>query len=196
MGFLDRLFGRRAAEAAEVASPGEVPVPEPTVTIRHRDGTVERRPVQRHEGSFDDWVTSMEAKRSSRKDSAAKVTVAEIDEDSLRVLDLREVASGRHRIVGSANYLTDDERRAHGGTSYLLVREPGNAHDGNALAVYGRGRKVGYLSAAKAAGLAPMLDGLGFDAYRIGGTTVIENSIRLWADIPTVTAMRAYVKGR
>jgi hypothetical protein len=179
-----------------VASPGEVPVPEPTVTIRHRDGTVERRPVQRHEGSFDDWVTSMEAKRSSRKDSAAKVTVAEIDEDSLRVLDLREVASGRHRIVGSANYLTDDERRVHGGTSYLLVREPGNAHDGNAVAVYGRGRKVGYLSAAKAAGLAPMLDGLGFDAYRIGGTTVIENSIRLWADIPTVTAMRAYVKGR
>lgn len=166
------------------------------MTIKRRDGTVERRPVHRHEGSFDDWAASMEAKRSSRKDSAAKVIVAKVDEENLRVLDLREVASGRHRIVGSANYVTDDERRVYGGMSYLLLREPGNAHDSNAVAVYGCGRKVGYLSAAKAAGLAPILDGLGHDVYRIGGTTVIENSIRLWADIPTVTAMRAYVKGR
>jgi hypothetical protein len=166
------------------------------VSIKHSDGTVEPRVVERQEGSFNDWVASPKVKRSKRRGPFGWLAVAEIDEVALRVLDLREVAYGRHRIVGSSNYVTDDERRVYGGTSYLLVREPENTHDSNAVAVYGRGRKVGHLSAAKAAGLAPILDRLGFDAYRIGGTAVVENSIRLWADIPTVTALRAWVKGR
>lgn len=166
------------------------------MSIKHSDGTVEPLAVERHEGSADDWVAPVKVKRSKRRGPSGWLAVAEIDEVALSVLDLREVAYGRHRIAGSSNYVTDDERRVYGGTSYLLVREPENAHDSNAVAVYGRGRKVGHLSAAKAAGLAPILDKLGFDAYRIGGTTVVENSIRLWVDIPTVTAMRAWVKER
>lgn len=168
MGLLDRLFGRGPQGAADSESPSEGPPPEPTVTVKRRDGTVERRPAHPRERRFDDWVSSMEAKHLGRAHPFAKVAVAELDEASLRVLDLRDVAYGRHRIVGSANYVTDDERGVYGGKSYLLVREPDNPHDGNAVAVYGRKRKVGYLSAAKAAGLASLLDGLGFDATGSG----------------------------
>lgn len=54
--------------------------------------------------------------------------------------------------------MEDRDREAYSGREYPLVREPENKHDSNAVAVYGRGRKVGYLSTAKAAGVGPELD--------------------------------------
>lgn len=43
-------------------------------------------------------------------------------------------------------------------TQATLVREPTNIHDGNAIAVIVRGRRVGYLPATTAAEIAPIID--------------------------------------
>ncbi|MFB8370360.1 HIRAN domain-containing protein [Pseudarthrobacter sp. NPDC055928] len=117
-----------------------------------------------------------------------------LDEAGLSVLDLRELASSRFRIVGSAYWVTDSGRYKHGGNDYLLVREPKNKWDANAVAVYGKGRKVGHLTEAKAAALAPILDELGFGAYRVGGTAPAPNSIRMWVDLPALPKLRAFAK--
>lgn len=122
------------------------------------------------------------------------IKVATLSTGSMRVLDLRNVPSTRMRIKGSANWVTDDERAKYGGTEYLLVREPANEFDLNAVAVYGKGRKVGYVSAVKAAALAPILDPLPFDAFLLGGTSVVENSIRLWVDVPKLPELRKFTK--
>ena len=99
-----------------------------------------------------------------REEALANPVKAEtVEPMSLTVLDLRELPSIRMRIKGSSNWVTDKERGNFGGTEYLLVREPKNRHDESAIAVYGKGRKVGYVSAAKAAALAPLLDPLPFD---------------------------------
>lgn len=102
----------------------------------------------------------------------------------------------RTRIKGSAYYVTDVERDRYGGREYLLVREPDNAVDASAVAVYGRGRKVGHLSAARSAALAPLLDELGADAYRVTGTGTSANSMILWIDAPKVDALRKFVRAR
>lgn len=117
-----------------------------------------------------------------------------LDEASVSILDLRELPSSRFRIVGSAYWLTDSGRYKHGGTEYLLVREPKNKWDANAVAVYGKGRKVGHLTEAKAAALAPIFDELGFGAYRVGGTAPAPNSIRMWVDLPAMPKLRAFAK--
>lgn len=75
-----------------------------------------------------------------------------------------------------------------------MVREPKNKWDTNAVAVYGKGRKVGHLSEAKVAALAPILDQLSFDAYRVTGAAPADNSIRMWIDVPAVPKLRALAK--
>jgi hypothetical protein len=145
-------------------------------------------------GSFDDWVAEMDAKHAKAERAFRRkeqVTEDGIDE-TLPTIDLRALASQRLRIVGVANYLSERDRGVFGGDEYQLVREPENPHDGNAVAVYGRGRKVGYLSAAKAASLAPHLDRLGEAAFTVGGTSVTETSTRLWVDLPRVPELRAF----
>ena len=104
------------------------------------------------------------------------------------------------RIKGSANWVTDSARAKFGGAEYLLVREPENEFDTTAVAVYGKGREVGYLSSVKAAGLAPILDPLAFDAFdafdafKAGGASVFEKSIRLWVDVPNLAQLRQFLK--
>lgn len=137
-------------------------------------------------------ISEAEDRRAYARENPVKV--AEISLESREILDLRSVASTRMRVVGSANWVTNKQRAKYGGTDYLLVREPKNKFDLNAVAVYGKGRKVGYISAAKAAVLAPILDPLPFDSFQIGGTSVIENSIRLWADVPKLPDLRKFVK--
>ena len=117
-----------------------------------------------------------------------------LDEAGLSILDLRGLPSSRLRIVGSGFWVTDSGRYKHGGSEYLLVREPKNKWDANAVAVYGKGRKVGHLSEAKAAALAPILDQLSFDAYRVTGAAPANNSIRMWIDVPAVPKLRAFAK--
>lgn len=125
---------------------------------------------------------------------AAGVKKVMLDEGAVSILDLRELPSSRFRIVGSAFWVTDSGRYKHGGNEYLLVREPRNKRDANAVAVYGRGRKVGYLTEAKAAALAPIFDELGFGAYRVGGTAPAPNSVRMWVDLPALPKLRAFAK--
>jgi hypothetical protein len=117
-----------------------------------------------------------------------------IDEGAMSILDLRELPSSRFRIVGSAHWVTDSGRYKQGGNDYLLVREPRNRWDANAVAVYGKGRKVGHLTEAKAAALAPIFDELGFGAYRVGGTAPAPNSIRMWVDLPALPKLRTFAK--
>lgn len=115
-----------------------------------------------------------------------------IHEGELQVLDLTPLPSVRTRIKGTAYWVTDEQRRRHGGAEYLLVREPRNEHDASAVAVYGRGRKVGHLSAAKAASVAPILDKMGADGYRVTGAGTSVNSITLWVDVPRLDALRKF----
>jgi hypothetical protein len=68
-----------------------------------------------------------------------------VDLATLRVLDLRSIPATQYRIVGSAFSVTQAGRYAHGSDQYLSIREPGNKHDPNAVAVYGKGRRVGYV---------------------------------------------------
>ena len=70
------------------------------------------------------------------------------------------------------------------------MREPDNPTDVQAVAVYGRGHRVGYLSQARAASTAPLLAQLRGDAFRVTGTGTTPNSIVLWVDAPKVDALR------
>lgn len=117
-----------------------------------------------------------------------------LDEAALSVLDLRELPSAKFRIVGSSYWVTETGRYRHGGKSYLLVREPQNDSDTNAVAVYGKGRKVGYLSQAKASALVPILDGLSYDAFRVGGEPPNGDSMRMWVEVPAVPKLRAFAE--
>lgn len=108
--------------------------------------------------------------------------------------DLRHLPSTRYRIRGSAFVVSDANRKRLGGGRYQLVREPENRHDACAVAIYGQGQKVGYVSAKKAASLAPLLDRLGDVAFVVGGAGVVSNSIRLWVDLPHLPELRAFVK--
>lgn len=102
----------------------------------------------------------------------------------------------RSRIHGTSYWVSDEDRRQYGGRTYVLLREPKNPHDPNAVAVYGRGRKVGYVSAGRAAAIAPILDQIGADAYRVSGEGVSRNSLRLWVGVPKVDGLRRLASGR
>jgi hypothetical protein len=71
---------------------------------------------------------------------------------------------------------------------YVLVREPQNRHDTNAIAVYADGRKFGYVSATKAASLAPHFDRLAIHAAVVGG--VVRSKGKALMLLPKVEAMR------
>ncbi|KFF58655.1 hypothetical protein JF66_17000 [Cryobacterium sp. MLB-32] len=123
-------------------------------------------------------------------------TPALLDLDPAEVADLRGLPFSRYRIKGSAYVISDTNRERFGGTEYQLRREPKNRHDTHAIAIYGQGRMVGYISAAKAASIAPLLDVLPEVAFTVGGAGVVGNSIRLWVDVPSLPALRQYVKAR
>jgi len=110
--------------------------------------------------------------------------------------DLRSLDSTRMRIKGIGNYVGWNERRAVGGTTYVLVREPDNPHDSCAVLVLSDGRKVGYVSAARAKILAPLFDSLGSAGYLVGGTGPSDESVQLWVDIPKADVLRAFVKSQ
>lgn len=49
------------------------------------------------------------------------------------------------------------------GEPLLLVREPGNKHDANAIRVHARGMHIGYVRGSQAEALAPLIDRAGAD---------------------------------
>ncbi|MDR7113745.1 hypothetical protein J2X03_003645 [Microbacterium trichothecenolyticum] len=111
-------------------------------------------------------------------------------------MDLRALDATRMRIKGIGNYVGWNERRAVGGTTYVLVREPENLHDPCAVLVLSNGRKVGYVSAARAKILAPLFDTLGSAGYLVSGTGPSDDSVQLWVDVPKAEVLRAFVKSR
>lgn len=110
------------------------------------------------------------------------------------VMDLTGLESVRMRIKGTSYYVEFDERDTVGSTSYLLKREPRNKHDKMAVAIYGNGRKVGYVSATRAAVLSPMLKELGAEAFLVGGAGTRPESGKLWVDLPRTPALREFVQ--
>ncbi|WP_284760504.1 HIRAN domain-containing protein [Curtobacterium sp. MEB011] len=163
----------------------------PIVTVTKTGPEGVKQPGAIARSSSDAVAEADERKRRATSRNASRIVPAYLDERLSRI-DLRELPSSRFRIVGTAYWLRDDERARYGGQEYELVREPENEHDGNAVAVYGRGRKVGHLSAAKAAALASDLDRLGPASFVVSGDTVSEASMKMWVDIPRVPALRTF----
>ncbi|MCR2785064.1 MULTISPECIES: HIRAN domain-containing protein [unclassified Microbacterium] len=107
--------------------------------------------------------------------------------------DLRGLETVRARVEGT-HYLAHDRERSHDGDRmYVLRREPRNKRDMSAIAVYARGRAVGYVSATRAAAIAPLLDRLGGAAV-INGLGSESGSSRLWVDLPEEEALLGFVR--
>lgn len=117
-----------------------------------------------------------------------------LDIKSMRRVDLRAVESMRAKVTGIKYAISYGERSKFGSKAYALVPEPENKHDPLAVAVYARGgRRVGYVSAGRAAMLAPLLAEIDGDAFIVGGTGMTESSSSLWVDLPRIPALRKYV---
>ena len=122
------------------------------------------------------------------------VRVRTISVEALRIVDLSGLDSVRMRVKGVGHSVTADERDLYGDREYLLVPEPDNPTDPSAVAVYGKGRRVGYVSTSRAATVAPLLAQIGADAYRVTGTGTTPSSSMLWVDIPRMDALRKFAR--
>ncbi len=107
--------------------------------------------------------------------------------------DLRGLDSHRARVEGTQYRAHDHERLSIGDRMYVLRREPRNKRDTSAIAVYARGRGVGYVSPARAAVIAPLLDRIGGAAVVNGIGTDTESS-RLWVELPAPDALDDFVR--
>lgn len=96
--------------------------------------------------------------------------------------------------MGSGIWVTTRERAIYGGMEYLLIREPKNKHDKNAVATNGKGRKLGCLTASKAEAISELLDPMGYDRHLFGGAGVDQSSFRLCSDLPSIPALRHFAK--
>ncbi|MFD2024079.1 HIRAN domain-containing protein [Promicromonospora aerolata] len=183
----------------------------PVVRERHPAPITPRRLVRelvaKHPDGVPDWDEvdthglDLQAVVAAYDDALAyanedkRVKVRTVKPAGLRILDLTGLESVRMRIKGPAYWLRDPERKKFGGREYLLIREPDNETDGAAVAVYGvAGRKVGHISASRSASLAPVLDGMNADAFRVTGAGVTANSSQLWVDVPKMDALRRFAR--
>ncbi|MCR2825405.1 HIRAN domain-containing protein [Microbacterium sp. zg.Y909] len=107
--------------------------------------------------------------------------------------DLRGLESSRARVEGTQYRAHDHERMSVGDRMYVLRREPRNKRDESAIAVYARGRAVGYVSSSRAAGIAPLLDRLGGAAV-VNGVGADTESSRLWVELPTPDSLGEFVQ--
>ncbi|MCT9818937.1 hypothetical protein N3K63_01410 [Microbacterium sp. W1N] len=103
--------------------------------------------------------------------------------------DLRQLPSARARVEGTHFVANDPERRHRADRPYVLRRQ---RRRGPAIAVFAQGRNIGYVAAARAAALAPLLDELG-GAALVNGVGASPRSTRLWMDLPTDDALSRYV---
>lgn len=116
-----------------------------------------------------------------------------LDVATLTKVDLTTLDAMGARIVGQSHWLDHGDRSQFHGATYLLVREPHNPHDENAIAVYGRDRKVGYVSAGRAKQLAPLLDRIGVEAFVVlsGKSEGSKHEVML----PRVPSLREFAAG-
>lgn len=81
-----------------------------------------------------------------------------------------------------------------------LHREPDNEHDKNAIAVYAKGHKVGYIAAVEARKYAPLLDlkGKGKAVFTCKGEVQKKRKAEpsLMVYLPTVASTRRWAKGK
>lgn len=96
------------------------------------------------------------------------------------------------RAVGDSYWVKPETVAALSVDHFIVVREPRNKHDANALAVYADGRKVGYVSAARASTYAPLLDALGVSRVRVARDG--EDGLRF--RLPSLTVLRREVAAR
>ncbi|MBG6060145.1 hypothetical protein RCH16_003620 [Cryobacterium sp. MP_M5] len=190
MGILQSLFGRKTS-----APPPLTPklAPHITITRTSRDeSVVETFTVEELKARVaeNDAARALEPPEPKVRSTVKKKVV---DVSKLKVLDLRSIPATKYRIVGSAYSATQDGLYAHGGNEYLLIREPRNKHDANAVAVYGKGRRVGYATRAKAKMLAPILDPLPYTAFLVAGTGMAD-SVQMQVGIPAAAALQKFVK--
>jgi hypothetical protein len=138
--------------------------------------------------SSDEAAPVQEATTPPGRTPRTPITRLELTEE--QITDLRALGGARLRIVGTAHWVPNSRRTTVGGDAYVLVREPKNEHDENAVAVYDATRKVGYLSRAKAAAYALQFDRIGAPGYRVAGEPPKE-SVKLWIVLPPIAAVRA-----
>ncbi len=128
--------------------------------------------------------------------SDRRLRVRMIETDGLKVVDLRHLDSMRTRIVGSGYNVDDAEREHYSAMSYLLIPEPDNPADKRAIAVYSKGRRLGYVSAKRASMMQPLLAKIDADAFLVAGTGITPNSIVMFLDLPRVPALREFAELR
>ena len=123
----------------------------------------------------------------------ARVKPERVNVDGLNIVDLTGLEPTRLRVRGTANYIRDSQRANLIATQWLLIREPENVHDVNAVAVHALdGRKVGFVSAKRAALMAPLLDQLDGGAHLVGGSGAKPETIALHVDLPRIAELRAF----
>ncbi|MDD7961836.1 hypothetical protein [Microbacterium thalli] len=110
------------------------------------------------------------------------------------VPDLRSLESQRSRIERTHFLVNDRQRQIRGDRLYVLRRSRRDRRNPTAIAVYARGRVVGQVSDVRARDLAPLLDRIG-GAALVSGTGTAPGSIRLWVDLPTPSALAAFIDG-
>ncbi|MGK0715009.1 HIRAN domain-containing protein [Leucobacter sp. W1153] len=144
------------------------------------------------EESANEFWSSQEPQAISLVESAGPVLA---DRDSFSqsgAVDLRDLEAKRVRVVGTSFALRDGEQVK--AREWMLVREPENPHDLNAIAVKRvSGKRVGYVSAKQAELYAPLLDVIG-SKFLVGGEGNFgSTSSRLWVDLPRIPGLRKYV---
>ncbi|MFN4000855.1 HIRAN domain-containing protein [Microcella sp.] len=124
---------------------------------------------------------------------AAEPEGAKADDDP-SILDLRHLPMRRMRVRGTAYVVSSRRRLSAGAHEYILRREPTNKHDSYAIAIYDGTNKVGYLTTSTASRMAPLLDLLGHEGYRVGGLPSDGVSVKLWVDVPLMDGLKRLVK--
>lgn len=105
--------------------------------------------------------------------------------------DLRDLDVERVQVQGTHYLPNDRERQRSGDRLYVLRRQP-RRRDPHAIAVFADGRGVGFIPSARAAVLSPLLEELGGAAV-VNGLGSSGDSVRLWLELPTESALRDYV---
>lgn len=135
--------------------------------------------------------------RPTRRSATKPDTPAHIEDlnSPPEVLDLRALPSRRMRVVGTNHYSIARVSNLTVST-WLVIREPENEHDANAIGVFMlTGEQVGHIAASAARVIAPVLDASGYAKFLLtavgsSGST----SARVWIDVPLVSALRQRVK--
>lgn len=107
--------------------------------------------------------------------------------------DLRDLPSRTVRVERTHYVVNDHERRSQADRLYVLRHEKTRRHPGADVAVYSKGRGVGYLPRAVSATIAPLLAAVGGAAV-VNGIGATPRSIRLRVEVPTDEAWTRFAE--